>query len=447
MIFNLDQLSFGFADIAADIQGEVYNAVELCQRFSIAACGEQSCAVIPALYGQLGAACMAELEGCYAGVLSNRATRELFSIRDFMGQQPLFMVRTGSQVQIVSTLKSLDRIDDFIVLPPGITRLDLASMTFEPIVIQSSATVFTDKSQLAQRLHHALSSAVAKRLPAADQPVGLFLSGGLDSSILASIMLKLRPDTQFYTLGDAHSADLQHVEQLVRYLGIKALHRVAIPHVEQLPTLFADVVFATESFNPSIVSNGLCSYLLARAARDDGVSIVMSGEGADELFCGYHSFTPADDWPAVRTQLLADISFTELRRIHLTSTAQGVENRCPYLDGEVRALADHLSYSDFYSEHAGAVLNKFILRQAFASELPADIVWRQKVSTDVGSGVRGLVVKYLQQNGLTERHALYAIWQKVFAALLAAQSLHHAPYFSAYPVFDQAIDQRGVTHK
>lgn len=449
MIFVLNNQSLLSSGVYAQVKGEIYNVAELCQRFGLSAV-KNSCDVIPLLYNLLGTEFVHELDGVYAGVVHDCATDEYFSIRDPLGEKPLFMALTGTQVVLVSELKSLDYIADFKVLPAGLAKLDLAKMAYEKVATvkdRPKPMDFIERSKVAEQLNALLVKAVVKRLPTAEQPVGLFLSGGLDSSVLACILMKIRPDTHFYTLGTPQSDDLHHVERLVDYLGIQNLHRVAVPDKSQLTSLLADIVSVTESFNPSIISNGLCSYLLAQQAREDGVTTVLSGEGADELFCGYHMFSPQDDWALVRGQLLDDLNFTELRRVHLTCHAHAIENQSPYLDGEIQRLANSFDYSDFYDYQDAVLFNKFVLRAAFANELPDEIVWRKKVSTDVGSGVRGLVVRHLRQDGLTEREALYGIWQKVFAQRLINKQLHHAPYFSAYPVFDNAIDQRGAEHK
>ena len=449
MLFALDNQPLLSSGVRAGVEGEIYNVAELCQRFGLFAV-KKSCDVIPLLYSLLGAEFLHELDGVYAGVLYDYATDEYFSIRDPLGEKPLFMARTGTQVVVVHELKSLDCIADFKVLPAGLAKLDLTNMTYEKVAVvndRPKPTAFIERSKVAEQLNTLLVKAVVKRLPAAEQPVGLFLSGGLDSSVLACILIKMRPDTHFYTLGTPDSDDVYHVERLVDYLGIQNLHRVAVPDKSQLTSLLADIVCATQSFNPSIISNGLCSYLLAQQARENGVTTVLSGEGADELFCGYHMFSPQDDWALVRRQLLDDLSFTELRRVHLTCQAHAIDNQNPYLDREIQRLANSLGYSDFYDYQDDVLFNKFVLRAAFANELPDEIVWRKKVSTDVGSGVRGLVVRHLRQGGLTEREALYRIWQKVFAGRLINKQLQRAPYFSAYPVFDNAIDQRGAEHK
>ena len=283
----------------------------------------------------------------------------------------------------------------------------------------------------------ALVDGVRKRLPSPDQPLGVFLSGGLDSSLIASIASSYRDDIKYFTLGCFDSQDSVAAQTVVEYLGLKNVSYIPLPHEDEIPELVSAVVYATESYNPSVISNGLSTFLLARAAKDAGIKVVLTGEGADELFGGYHQFAESNPWQRTRNQLINDMEFTELRRLDLSCMANAIEPRCPFLDRDVKAFSDQLGYDQLYS----AKSNKIALRQYFSEYLPEAIINRPKTSCDVGSGIRGVVVRYLRRNGRSEREELLEIWRTHFKFEPVEG------YFHSYPVFDAAIDMRGEVHR
>jgi asparagine synthase (glutamine-hydrolysing) len=281
----------------------------------------------------------------------------------------------------------------------------------------------------------AIEQAVLKRLPA--QPVGVFLSGGLDSSIVAALVHKYRQDVSYFVLGNSESPDVKMAKSVIKHLGLKQVKYVSLPTQSELPYLIVRVIRATESFNPSIISNGLATYLLAEAARKENLKVVLTGEGADELFSGYHSLLPEAEWLPMRERLINDMHYTELRRLDTCSMAHSIEARCPFLDRAVKSIADSIEYNKIYSNGQ----NKAVLRNVFKHELPIEITERKKTSFDVGSGLRKLVVPFLTRNGRKEIDELKMMWEQIF--IFDANN----DYFYRYPAFDDAIAKRGEVHR
>jgi asparagine synthase (glutamine-hydrolysing) len=411
------------------INGEIYNYRSLAAEHGI---GPTSCdtnVVLP-LLERFGPRVIDHLDGFYAGVVVRRSSHEVFCLRDHMGKKPLFVGRSASEVFIASELKVFHRVEWFKPLPRGVSKVDLRSGE----VVQLAEHQAPESEEGLGALFQA---AVLKRLPEANQPVGVFLSGGLDSSLVAAFVARERPDATYFTLGDANSPDWRAVDAVTAALALRDVRPVSLPSRERFPSLLQEIVHATESFNPSIVSNGLATYLLAEAAHDAGIKVVLTGEGADELFGGYHMFGPDDPWRAVRDRLVDDMHQTELRRLDLSSMAHSVEARCPFLDRAVRAFSDRLTFNQLYDRDE----NKVSLRRTFEGLLPRDVLHRRKTSFDVGSGLRGELVHYLRRDGRTERDELRDVWRRSFSFD------ESEPYFHAYPVFEAAIDARGATHR
>lgn len=421
---------YSHGDLVGAVNGQIYNHETLARASKLRAPSECDTHVVLPLFAEHGPSVVDHLDGFYAAAIIRPATREIYCLRDHMGKKPLFVGRSGQEIFITSELKALETIDWFKPVPKGVSQ----------VMLQGEKLVLLSEHQpvrLKVGLHKLMAEAVRKRLPRANQPVGLFLSGGLDSSIIAALAARQRDDIAFYTLGGPNSPDLRATRVLAQALRFQNLRVVPLPTSDQLADIIRKVVHATESYNPSIVSNGLSTYLLAQAARRDGLKVVLTGEGADELFGGYHAFGEGDPWRKTRSQLIHDMYFTELRRLDTCSMAHSIEARCPFLDRAVRGFSDELQFHDLYRDGQ----NKVILRQAFEELLPQAVLHRPKTSFDVGSGIRGQVVDYLRRNGRSERAELRDIWRTQFTFDVSN------PHFHRYPVFDELIDRRGERHR
>lgn len=419
---------YTYGPMVGAFNGEIYNQLDLTTMHGLPPAVCDAHVVLP-LFQKQHHGILDSLDGFYSGVVVNEDTGEIWCLRDHIGKKPLFVGRSGQYVFITSELKALGHVDHFTSVPLGLSSIN--SETGEASVLAKHSEV-----KINEGLVEIFRDAVVKRLPAPDQPVGVFLSGGLDSSLVAAVVAEHRPDATYFTLGDGD--DKKAVQTVVSALGLRDVRDVHLPAINALSSTLRDVVLATESYNPSIISNGLGTFVLAKAVRDAGIKVVLGGEGADELFGGYHYFSNKNsDWKDVRNRLIHDMQHTELRRLDLASMAHSIEVRCPFLDRRLRALSDALSFEQMYDGRH----NKVHLRRNFADVLPAEILWRPKTSLDVGSGVRGLVTPYLRRDGGSERAVLKGIWAELFSFD------SEIPYFSSYPVFDDAIDKRGVVHR
>ncbi|MFT2092899.1 asparagine synthetase B family protein [Paraglaciecola sp. 2405UD69-4] len=409
--------------------GEIYNYQALAKKHQLNANNCDTKIILP-LYLKLKEQIVEKLDGFYSAVLINPTRSKAICLRDAMGKKPLFVGVSNGMTFISSELKPFDSIEWFKPLPKGVSVVELSTGEVTELYKQSSKIGNCN-------IVDALTYSIRKRLPSLNQPVAVFLSGGLDSSIIASITSKVRGDVVYFTLSDTTSNDYVAARTVAHYLNLKNLIVVPLPSDDELPHLINRIVYATESFNPSIVSNGLATYLLARAAQNLCIKVVLTGEGADELFGGYHQFSDRDPWSETRERLIQDMTFTELRRLDLACMANGIEPRCPFLDPVVKSLSDRMSFSELYADD----INKMVLRKAFKGALPQEIIYRKKISCDVGSGIRTMVVRYLKRNGRSEREELLTIWKQYFN-FDPTQS-----YFHSYPVFDVAIDARGEVHR
>lgn len=446
-VLHFDEIAFGFNRLAINdktdkgmqpfecgnliglFNGEVYNADRLREQFSLKTQSSADTEIILPLFEKEGSNIIHHLDGFYSGIIFNKSTKQIFFIRDYIGKKPLFLIKNSLTKMIVSELKTMDFIEDFQIIPKGFS--ELKGEEIHLIEAHKIPPLKKDK------LKHAIFEGVKKRIPYQEKHFGVFLSGGLDSSIITSIVAQYAENVTYYTLGNAE--DLHFVDILSQSLGIKhKIKQVALPTLSELPELIAKVVYHTESYNPSIVSNGLATYLLASEARKDGLNVVLSGEGADELFCGYTVSQNVSEWFNKRVELIENMHFTELRRLDLASMANTIEVRCPFLDREIYAISNDCTSKDLIANGQG----KQILRDVFKHDLPSEIILRNKISFDVGSGIRKLVIEFITQKNKTEKEYLKEIWCQFFYPPLSENI-----YFQSYPTFDKMIEKRGIYHK
>lgn len=429
------------------VNGEVYNHVALAKQLGIPT-SQCDTDILFTIFDQFEERSIDLVDGFYSAVFYQPRFNTVTCLRDHIGKKPLFFGRSGQEWFVTSELKALDTIERFEMVPLGGTRINLDTGELKTVLSHSSRAVsseayrnnsptFIKGVKNSSTLTRLLDRAVKKRLPDRDEPVGIFLSGGLDSSIIAALAHATRDDVICFVLGGRDSVDRDAVRIITEWLGLKDVRTVELPTEEKIPELLKAVVYSTESYNPSIISNGIATYILAKAARKAGVKVILSGEGADELFGGYHQFSADNPWRSTRAQLILDMPMTELRRLDMSCMAHSIEPRCPFLDREVRAYSDKLDFEDMYNDKQ----NKIALRKSFETVLHPEIVNRKKTSLDVGSGIRRLVVNELCKNGEPERAALLEIWRQFFDF----NEKHE--YFHRYTVFDSAIDQRGTKHR
>ncbi|MRT94657.1 asparagine synthetase B [Ancylomarina sp. 16SWW S1-10-2] len=420
---------FEFGNLIGAFNAEIYNSDKLRKKHNIKTKSNTDTEVILPLFERFGSSVIQHLDGFYSGLIYNKVTHETYLLRDYIGKKPFFYVKTKKSRFIVSELKAVDSIVEFQIIPKGFSKLKEDKIHL--IEQHQTSTVSTDQ------IKEALIEAVIKRIPKEEKQFGIFLSGGLDSSIVASVISKYAENVIYYTLGN--TKDFEYVTLLAKQLGIEAkIRKVALPKPNELPELIKKVVYYTESYNPSIISNGLATFLLSREAHNDGLKVVITGEGADELFCGYTISKNKNKCFEKRIELIENMHYTECRRLDLASMAHTIEIRCPFLDKKVYAISEQCTPNDLIINGQG----KKILRTSFKSILPNEISDRKKVSFDVGSGIRKMVVEFLTANGEVEQEALKKIWSKYFH-----ESLSDNYYFHSYPTFDSAIAKRGVVHK
>ncbi|MGB5872504.1 MAG: asparagine synthase B [Bacteroidota bacterium] len=363
--------------------GEVYNFQELRKtlegkyRFSSSTDTE----VLLHLYEELGREFIHHLDGMFAFAIYDGG--ELFLARDRLGIKPLYYGELDEgQLAFASETKALTECQNIREFPPG--HFYTAADGFVPYYrLPRRNPMDRSTDEILRLLREKVSEAVRKRL-VADVPVGVFLSGGLDSSVIAAVMKSHIPDLHSFSVGVEDSPDILASREVAAHLGTR--HHEYIYDEEEMKEILPRVIYFLESFDMPLVRSAIPGYFVSRLARGF-VKVILTGEGSDELFSGYHHLKKFDD-PEELSRELYEITSrlhnTNLQRTDRMSMAHGIEARVPFLDAGFIDFVSTLPMDTIRAEDGR--MEKWLLRKAFESDLPEHIVWRRKQKFSEGAG-------------------------------------------------------------
>lgn len=385
------------------VNGEIYNHQrlerELAEPFTFQT--HSDCEVILALYAQRGADFLNDLNGIFAFALYDQERDRYLIARDPIGVMPLYTGRDAhGNFFVASEMKALadvcKTIEDF---PPG-HYLD--SEVGEPVRYYRPAwrdygTVRGVGCDL-RALRDALEDAVERQLMS-DVPYGTLLSGGLDSSVVAAIARKFAsrriedhgqseawwPQLHSFAIGLEGSPDLVAAKKAAE--AIRTVHHEVHFTLQEGLDALHDVIHHLETFDVTTVRASTPMYLMARRIKAMGIKMVLSGEGADEIFGGYlyfHKAPDAQEFHAETVRKLDKLYKYDCLRANKSMAAWGIEARVPFLDRQFLDVAMGFDAED--KMISGGRMEKHVLRQAFDGYLPDEILWRQKEQFSDGVG-------------------------------------------------------------
>ena len=385
------------------VNGEIYNHQEIRKRYADTYQFQtgSDCEVILALYRDKGIHFLEELSGIFAFALYDAETDSFLIARDPIGVIPLYIgYDNDGKVYVASELKALegncDRYEPFL---PGhyyyskegkmkryYTRdwMDYEQVKNNPASVDS--------------IHDALEDAVKRQLMS-DVPYGVLLSGGLDSSVISAIAEKFSenriedngstrawwPRLHSFAVGLKGAPDLAKAKLVANHIG--TVHHEINYTIQEGLDAIRDVIYYIETYDVTTVRASTPMYLLARVIKSMGIKMVLSGEGADEIFGGYLYFHKAPDAKAFHEETVRKLSklyLYDCLRANKSLSAWGVEGRVPFLDKEFLDVA--MRTNPAAKMCPGKTMEKMIVREAFSSMLPTEVAWRQKEQFSDGVG-------------------------------------------------------------
>ena len=388
-------------DRAIVANGEIYNfpllRTDLLTRHTFATVSDTE--AILHLFEECGVETPAALRGMFAFAICD--DDHLFLARDPIGIKPLYyghgLDSGGSPVTaFASEMKPLaDWVDDLQEFPPG-NYFD-NRVGFVPYYqVPTAPPVERTVEEHAAVVREGLEQAVASHLMS-DVPVGAFLSGGLDSSVIAAIARRHVSELHTFSVGLAGSRDVEAARRVADHIG--SIHHEYLMTPSEVIEKLPDVVHALESFDQDLVRSAIPTYFCSRLAANH-VKVILTGEGADELFAGYRYHKALTDPAVLHRELcrsVATLHNINLQRVDRLTMAHSLEGRVPFLDTDFIGIALSVPAGlKVVTMPDGRQMEKWILRWACQDLLPPDIVWRTKEQFDEGSGTIELLEEALE---------------------------------------------------
>lgn len=408
------------------VNGEIYNHKEIRSRYpDYEFLTHSDCEVILALYKDKGVDLFEDLNGIFAFALYDVENDICLIGRDHMGIIPLYMgYDDHGQFYVASELKALEgvcpNVQEFL---PGYYMCSAEGNELKRWYKRDWMEYdnVKDNESDENELRVALESAVHRQLMS-DVPYGVLLSGGLDSSIISAIAKRYAarrieddnqteawwPQLHSFAVGLKDSPDLVASKKVAEYIG--TVHHEINFTVEEALDALSDVIYYIETYDVTTVRASTPMYLLARFIKSMGVKMVLSGEGADELFGGYLYFHKAPDAKAFHEETVRKLDRLHLYdclRANKSLAAWGVEGRVPFLDKEFMDVAMRLNPQDKMC--GNGKIEKYILRKTFQDYLPESVAWRQKEQFSDGVGYSWIdSLKEMAEKKVSDKQMMHA---------------------------------------
>ena len=388
---------------AIAVNGEIYNHLELRDNFAkdYKFRTDSDCEIILALYKKNKYDFLNQLNGIFAFALYDSDNDTYFIARDHMGIIPLYIGwDEKGTLYVASELKSLEGVCSKIELfPPGhyleSNKGDYVKW-YNPEWVEFNNV--SEATTSISELHDSLSSAVKRQLMS-DVPYGVLLSGGLDSSITSALAKRFSskriesgdtqdawwPQLHSFSVGLKGSPDLKAAKVVSDHIG--TIHHEIIFTIQEGIDALRDVIYHLETYDITTVRASTPMYLMARAIKSLGIKMVLSGEGADELFGGYlyfHKAPSAEEFHNETVRKLNKLHQYDCLRANKALAAWGIEGRVPFLDKEFIEVAMNINPKDKMINKDR--IEKWVIRKAFEEYLPDEVLWRQKEQFSDGVG-------------------------------------------------------------
>lgn len=432
------------------VNGEIYNHRKIRKDYSGTYEFQtgSDCEVILALYRHKGVDFLEELNGIFAFALYDEENDDFLIARDPIGVIPLYIgYDDAGMVYCASEMKALEGYCNSYepFLPGHYYRGSEGKMKKWYHRDWENYENVKNNNVCVQDVRDALNAAVKRQLMS-DVPYGVLLSGGLDSSVISAIAKEYAarrvetdntqdawwPRLHSFAIGLKGAPDLIKAREVAKHIGT-VHHEINYTIQEGLDAL-RDVIYFIETYDVTTVRASTPMYLLARVIKSMGIKMVLSGEGADEIFGGYLYFHKAPDAKSFHEETVRKLSKLHLYdclRANKSLSAWGVEGRVPFLDKEFIDVAMRLNTEAKMCP--GNTIEKKIVREAFSGMLPESVAWRQKEQFSDGVGYSWIdTLKQFTARAVTDEQMTHAAERFPINTPMSKEEYYYRTIFSEY---------------
>jgi asparagine synthase (glutamine-hydrolysing) len=399
------------------------------------------------LYENRGPGMFSEItDAIFAMVISDG--ENFLAARDLLGIKTLFYGRKEGTLYLASELKSLLAVtSDVNEFPPGHYMDGSGTLTrFAELPAQATEFAEADPQQAAAEIRNIIRRSLRSRIDFS-HPTGSLLSGGIDSSVIACLAAeaykeRFGPDARLKTfaLGVGESRDLKNARIMADHIGSD--HSEVVVDLNDLLDMLPEVIYHLESFDPSLVRSSVANFLISRHARAQGIEILLSGEGGDEVFCGYTYLKqfPPEEMHSRQMECIGFLHNNASLRLDRMNHCNSLRVVAPLISGELLNYSISLPPEYKQREEDGEKIEKWIFRKAFEDVIPGEIAWRPKQEFSQGSGSADVLPQYFEER-ITDEELAKA--QEQYPMIRSKEELHYFKIFTSHFGYSKSIDTVG----
>jgi len=374
--------------------------------------------------------------------------KDLFAARDLLGIKTLFYGWKGKTLYLASELKGVLQVTKEVYEFPNGHYMDRSGRLTKFAELPKSPPKFWDSSvdEMAGDIREIIERSFRSRVDF-DVPTGGLLSGGMDSSVINYLASKAYKEKfgqsarlQTFAIGVGESEDIRNARIIASY--IHSEHHELIVDLKQMLEVLPEVIYYLESFDPSLVRSSVSNYLISRYAKEQGIQVLLSGEGGDEVFCGYKylALCLAEELFSKQMECLSFLHNNASLRLDRMNMCNSIRVVTPLISGELLEYSMAIPSQYKQKPEADQKIEKWIFRKAYENLLPESIVWRSKQEFSQGSGSADLLITYFEEQ--TPDHELTEA-QDNYSIIRSKEELQYFRLFTKHFGADCAVDTVG----